>query len=103
MEIVNRNIEDNIETLAAIALMYAPDKSLKELWNSTNIQGALKAKGWSEAEITQRYDAIMAEFEALQGNSEQTVCRCVNSFRFTNRRQNKGGIMERQSIWGAKE
>lgn len=65
LEIVNRIMEDNIETLAAIALMYAPDKSLQELWNGTNIQGALKAKGWSDAEISQRYDAIRAEFDVL--------------------------------------
>ena len=69
LEIVNRVMEDNIEILAAIALTYAPDKSLQELWNGTNIQGALKSKGWSEAEIARRYDMILAEFDELQAQS----------------------------------
>lgn len=69
LEIVNRVMEDNIEILAAIALTYAPDKSLQELWNGTNIQGALKSKGWSEEEIARRYDMILAEFDELQAQS----------------------------------
>ena len=66
LEIVNRIMEDDIETLAAVALAYAPDKTLHELWNATNIHGALLRKGWDEEEIARRYAAIMGEFEKLQ-------------------------------------
>ena len=63
---VNRIMEDDMETLAAVALAYAPDKTLQELWNATNIHGALLRKGWDEEEIARRYAAIMEEFEELQ-------------------------------------
>ena len=66
LEIVNRIMEDDMETLAAVALAYAPDKTLQELWNATNIHGALLRKGWDEEEIARRYAAIMEEFEELQ-------------------------------------
>ncbi len=66
LEIVNRIMEDDIRTLAAVALAYAPDKTLNELWHATNIHGALVKKGWSDTEIEQRYDAIVKAFEELQ-------------------------------------
>lgn len=69
LKAVNRIIEDNIETLAAVALDYAPDKSLHELWNATNIHGALLSKGWDQAEIDRRYEAIMEEFRTLQAQN----------------------------------
>lgn len=69
LKAVNRIIEDNIETLAAVALAYAPDKSLYELWNATNIHGALLSKGWDQAEIDRRYEAIMEEFRTLQAQN----------------------------------
>ncbi len=69
LETVNQIMEDDIQTLAAVALMYAPDKSLQELWNGTNIQSALKSKGWNETEIARRYDAIIAKFDELQAQS----------------------------------
>lgn len=69
LKAVNRIIEDNIETLAAVALAYAPDKSLYELWNATNIHGVLLSKGWDQAEIDRRYEAIMEEFRTLQAQN----------------------------------
>lgn len=69
LKAVNRIIEDNIETLATVALAYAPDKSLYELWNATNIHGALLSKGWGQAEIDRRYEAIMEEFRTLQAQN----------------------------------
>lgn len=65
VEIVNRIMEDDIRLLAHVAIEFAPDKSLHELWNGTNIQGALKAKGWSEVVIAAKYRQIMDEFEQL--------------------------------------
>ena len=68
LEIVNRIMEDDMETLAAVALAYAPDKTLQELWNATNIHGALLRKGWDEEEIARRYAAIMENYRP--GKSE---------------------------------
>lgn len=65
VEIINRSIEDDIRTLAKVAIDFAPDKSLKELWHGTNISGALKEKGWSDEFIAEKYQTIMDEFDEL--------------------------------------
>lgn len=65
VEILNRIMEDDILMLAHVALEFAPDKSLSELWGGTNIQGALKAKGWSESEIAKRYQQILDAFDQI--------------------------------------
>ena len=65
VEILNRIMEDDILQLAKVAIDYAPDKSIHELWNGTNIQGALKAKGWSDEVIAAKYQAVMDAFERL--------------------------------------
>ena len=63
VEIVNRIMEADIYLLAHVALEFAPDKSFCELWNGTNIQGALKAKGWNDETIAAKYQQIMDEFD----------------------------------------
>lgn len=65
VEIINRIIEDNILILCHVALDFAPDKSLQELWGGTNIQEALRNKGWNDAAIESKYRQIMDEFDAL--------------------------------------
>ena len=65
VEIINKYIEDDILLLAHVALEFAPDKSLQELWNGTNIQGALQKKDWSTEKIAARYAAILEEFDRL--------------------------------------
>ena len=65
VEIVNRIMEDDIHVLAHVALDFAPDKSFHELWIGTNIQGALKKKGWDDAVIASKYQQIMDEFDTL--------------------------------------
>ena len=58
-------MEEDIRLLAHVAIEYAPDKSIEELWGASNIQGALKAKGWSDEVITEKYRQILDEFEQL--------------------------------------
>lgn len=65
VEIINRNIEDDILTLAHVALEFAPDKSLEELWAGTNIQGMFGAKGWDSGRADAAYRKIFEEFEEL--------------------------------------
>lgn len=65
VEIVNRVMEEDIRLLAHVAIEYAPDKSIEELWGASNIQGALKAKGWSDEVIAEKYRQILDEFEQL--------------------------------------
>ena len=65
VEIINRIIEDDILILCHVALDFAPDKSLQELWGGTNIQGALRSKGWNDAAIDAKYRQIMEEFDTL--------------------------------------
>lgn len=65
VEIINRVIEDDIFVLCHVALDFAPDKSLNELWNGANIQGALHKKGLNDAAIEIKYQQIMDEFELL--------------------------------------
>ncbi len=66
LAIVDAAMEDSLTKLAAVALAYAPDKSLEELWSGTNIQGAMEEKGWSPEEIARRYQQILAGFDALE-------------------------------------
>ena len=66
IEIINRNMEDDILLLSHVALEFAPDKSLEELWGGTNIRGALKRKNWDDDEIALRYQHILEEFQALE-------------------------------------
>ncbi len=65
VEIINKHIEDDILLLAHVALEFAPDKTLQELWGGTNIQDALRAKGWDNNAIAARYDAILLELDSL--------------------------------------
>lgn len=59
---INEIIEDDLSTLCHVAIEFAPDKTLQELWHGTNIQGALKAKGWSPEEISAHYELVKQEF-----------------------------------------
>ena len=65
VEIINRIMEDDIEILCVVALNYAPDKTFKELWSGVNVQDAMKAKGWDDAEIAARYARIEEELRQL--------------------------------------
>ena len=65
VEIINRIMEDDIEILCVVALNYAPDKTFKELWSGVNLQDAMKAKGWDDAEIAARYARIEEELRQL--------------------------------------
>ncbi len=66
VEAINRIIEDDIEILSVVALNYAPDKSLEELWSGVNIQDAMHAKGFDEAEIARRYEQIRSALQKLR-------------------------------------
>lgn len=63
---INSIIEDDILTLAAVALQFAPDKSIGELWNGTNIQNALHGKGWSDDLIAEKYRAVLTAFNRIE-------------------------------------
>ena len=65
VEIINRIIEDDICVICKVALDFAPDKSIQELWNGTNIQGVLQSKNWSDTVIAEKYQQIMDAFDAL--------------------------------------
>ena len=58
-------MDDDILLLAHVALEFAPDKTLDELWNGTNIQGALKGKGWSEEAILEARKKIEEAFDTI--------------------------------------
>lgn len=66
VEIINRVIEDDILTLAHVALEFAPDKSLEELWSGTNIQGTLGKKGWDADRIAVAHREIETALDELQ-------------------------------------
>lgn len=65
VEIINRIIEEDILALCHVALDFAPDKSIHELWNGTNIQNVLHGKGWDDAVVEAKYRQIMDEFDLL--------------------------------------
>ena len=65
IEILNRIMEDDILVLTHVALEFAPDKSIGELWGGTNIQGALKNKGWSDEIIADKFRQVLDEFDRL--------------------------------------
>ena len=66
VRVINEAIEDDIEILAVVAINYAPDLSLAELWNGVNIQNAFRAKGWSDEEAAARYQKICRELKELR-------------------------------------
>lgn len=65
VEIINNIIEDDICIICKVALDFAPDKSIHELWSGTNVQGVLKNKGWSDEVIAAKYQQIMDAFDEL--------------------------------------
>ncbi len=62
---INETIEDDIEILAVVAINYAPDLSLAELWNGVNIQNAFKSKGWNDEEIAERFRKVCQKLKEL--------------------------------------
>ena len=64
--VINEAIEDDIEILAVVAINYAPDLSLAELWNVVNFQNAFQAKGWSKEEVEARFERICRELKELR-------------------------------------
>ena len=59
-------MEDDVEVLAVVAINYAPDKTLEELWHGTNMQEAMKSKGWSSTVISEKYQQICDELKDLR-------------------------------------
>lgn len=59
---INQILEDDILILNHVAIEFAPDKSLQELWHGTGNQNAFKNKGWSPEEISRRYEKIRQLF-----------------------------------------
>ena len=66
VEAINRIVEDDLEVLAVVAINYAPDKTLEELWHGTNMQEAMKSKGWSAAVIAEKYQQVCGELKVLR-------------------------------------
>ena len=66
VEAINRIMEDDVEVLAVVAINYAPDKTLEELWHGTNMQEAMKSKGWSSTVISEKYQQICDELKDLR-------------------------------------
>lgn len=66
VEIVNGAIGEDILALAHVALEFAPDKSLEELWQGTNIQGALAKKGWDADRVAAARREIETAFDEMQ-------------------------------------
>lgn len=65
---INAIIGGDILSLTAVALQYAPDKTIGELWRGTNIQNALKEKGWNEEQIREKYQAMLEAFDRIEGD-----------------------------------
>ncbi len=64
---INRILEDDLETLAVVALDYAPDTAFEHLWQSgSQIQAAMVSKGWDEQEIADRYARICDGLKTLR-------------------------------------
>lgn len=68
LSLINEVIEDDITLLAKVALLYAPDKSLSELWGGTHINETLRAKGWNDDEIAERFARIISGFDKIEAS-----------------------------------
>lgn len=65
VELLNQMMEDDILLLTQVALEFAPDKSLEELWNGNNIQNTFKGKGWTDEKISEVHQKIEEAFDTL--------------------------------------
>lgn len=63
VEIVNGIMQDDILQVADVAIQFAPDKSIKEIWEGTAVQGVLGKQGLNEDEIAKKFTCIMEAFE----------------------------------------
>lgn len=66
VEAVNQIIHDDILTVANVAIQFAPDKSIREIWEGTAMQSLLKKQGMDDAGIAERFAQLMEAFERLQ-------------------------------------
>ncbi len=62
---INQIINDDIILIADVAINFAPDKSIKEIWEGTAVQGALKSQGLDDQAIKEKFDQVLAAFDLI--------------------------------------
>ena len=67
VEIINHAIEDDIHLVAAVPIQYAPDYTLKELWESDSsaISALFRKRGKMAEEKKAAWNYIVNEFKKL--------------------------------------
>ena len=67
VEIINHAIDDNINLVAAVPIQYAPDYTLKELWetDSSAIANLFRKQGKTKEEKEAAWKYIIEEFKKL--------------------------------------
>ena len=66
VRIVNEIMEDDIEILAVVAINYAPDLSFTDNWKGVNFQNAMRAKGWDDAQIAEKFEQVCTALKKLR-------------------------------------
>jgi len=63
---INEIIEDDIVAMTRVAIEFAPDRTIKKLWEGPDIRSRLKEKGWDDECIDQKYQEILRAFDRIE-------------------------------------
>ncbi len=65
VEIMNQAIQADIMLVAAVPIQYAPDRSLKQIWDGTMISSLFESQGRTAEDMKQAWEYIVREFKTL--------------------------------------
>ena len=65
VEIMNTAIQADIMLVAAVPIQYAPDRTLRQIWEGTMIRNLFESQGRSEEDMRTAWDYIVREFKTL--------------------------------------
>jgi len=52
--------------MTRVAIEFAPDSTIKKLWEGPDIRSRLKEKGWDDECIDQKYQEILCAFDRIE-------------------------------------
>lgn len=65
VEILDEALQGDVMKICAIPIQYAPDRTLKEIWEDTRIKSWFESQGRSSEDMKQAWKFIQSEFEKL--------------------------------------
>lgn len=65
VEIMNQAIQADIMLVAAVPIQYAPDRTLKQIWDGTMIRTLFESQGRTDGDMKEAWNYIVREFKTL--------------------------------------